>query len=175
MKGILYVRQTHYFLLLTLTLLLGGCGFHLRGYAPIPEPYQRIAIESKTPFGRYEQLLKRSLHDSGAHVLESNANYDLKLKIIDNKLQRTILAVGSDARVQEFRLTQTLLFQILDAQEQPLSDPIRLTETETYVFERDLLLGKEEEEALIREEIRKDLVAKMMYRLQGLLRTAHEG
>ncbi len=163
---------SHLALIGVFTLILcQGCGFSLRGFYPLPDAYQSVFVQSKEPYGRFEVLLRKALRQQKLSVADSADTADFSIHILKNLFQRNILAIGSDTRVQEFRLNHSVQFQVTDQAGNIILAPTTLTEKESYVFDRELVLGKDEEDTIIRRELRRELINAMIEHASAALTT----
>lgn len=166
----LFKKHTSFALLsLMAVLVCHGCGFSLRGFYPVPEAYQSVYVKSAEPYGRFEVLLRRALRQQNLNIAESGASADFSIDVLSNEFQRKVHAIGSDTRVQEFRLRHSVQFQVIDQEGNVILAPTMLTETESYVFDRELVLGKDEEDTMIRRELRRELINAMIERVSAAL------
>lgn len=145
------------FLCSTCLAFLSGCGFHLRGNIAIPDWAQLMYVQSNTPYGRFELLLKRALKTSGATLVQEEKAAVVTVQILNQQTDRKILTLGSDARVQDFQLTYTVTLQMLDNTQTVFLTPITLTQNRHYTFNKKEVLGKSEEETLLLSDMQKEL------------------
>ena len=149
-------------------VVLVGCGFHLRGTANIPDSLKTIYVQGvdlKRGLGRE---LKMALTRNGVDVVNDYQNGAAVLTILENKIERRVLSVGGDAKVSEYELFGTLKFSITDDQGQALTEPQQVQAIRDYQFDQDQVLGKDEEENVLREQVNQQLVQSILRRLSVL-------
>ena len=90
------------FILLLTTLLLGACGFHLRGQTEMPfNSLYLDTFNSKTPF---VTELRRSLEASKVKLATTAEQADVVLQVVFENSDKQILTLSGSGRVTEFRL-----------------------------------------------------------------------
>ena len=76
--------------------------------------------------------------------------------------------MGADGKVREFELLGVLSFEVRKADKTVLLKNQTITLTREFIFDPDDVLGKTEEEALLREDLTENLARLMIYRLQAI-------
>jgi LPS-assembly lipoprotein len=146
-------------------MTLVGCGFHLRGAADISDSLKTMRIEGiglQRDLGLY---LKRGLVSNGIVVVDGENTDTAVLKITNNKYDRRVLSVGSDAKVNEYELYREISFLVIDAKGNALGKEQQVAAQRDYQFGEDEVLGAEAEEALLRDQMNKQLVQTILRRL----------
>ena len=149
------------------SLLLGGCGFKLRGsqnfsfstLAVMPNPGGALAVE-----------LRRSLGDS-VRVLAPDEPLDkaqVVLDILQEQREKTVVGVSSSGQVREFQLRIRLKFRVRNAAGDELTPETELTQTRDMSFSETAVLAKEAEEVLLYRDMQSDLVQQLMRRLEAI-------
>jgi LPS-assembly lipoprotein len=142
---------------------LAGCGFHLRGPQPLVFSTVHIGASQHSQLGI---ALRRQVALSGTTKVEEDATRaEAKLQILANDSTREILSLTPGGRVREYELTQTIRFRLVDREGKELIPSTTLSARREYTFDDELILGKEQEEALLYEDMESDLVRQMMRRL----------
>jgi LPS-assembly lipoprotein len=98
---------------LTLPLFLSGCGFQLRGAAPLPFKSVFVAAQAAN-FQRNATAdrLRKLLAIAGVKVTNAPSEAEVILKLGAEKRIQTILALNSAGQVSEYRLELTLTYQV---------------------------------------------------------------
>lgn len=159
-------------LLLLVLLALGGCGFQLRGQAELPPELSRIFIQTRQPtravVSPLAQTLRRSLAANGVSVVESLDQADAVLRIIDEDLDRRTLASGPDGSAREYTLDYSVAYSLMGADEQVLLEPNRLTLTRDVLYNEVDVLGRDEGEDIVLNDMVNDAAYSIIRRLQTL-------
>jgi len=101
-------------------------------------------------------------------VVEESKDATAILQILKNSGSRRVLSVSSAGKVREYELYQTLEFKVSDTAGVELMAPQRLELTRAYLFDKEDVLGKSNEEEMLRRDLRRDLVRLVMLRLEAL-------
>lgn len=150
--------------LIGLTMLLGACGFHLRGLGDTSFALKEIDLSARNAYGDTVKELQRLLENSGVKVTKG-APYHLFLARED-ETQRTASYTGS-ARSAEYELTDVVSYEIRGANNLLLiSDKVEVQKV--YLHDENNLIGSAQEADQLRKEMRRDLVQQLSLRLQLL-------
>ncbi len=144
--------------------LAGGCGFRLRGPQPLDFATIHIGVSELTELGA---LLRRQVLTSGTTtVVEDPAKADVTLQILTAERGREILSLTGAGKVREYQLTLRIRFRLTDNKSvTDLIPPTNLLARREYTFDDSQILGKEQEEALLYNDMQNDLVQQIMRRL----------
>ncbi|MCL2589803.1 MAG: LPS assembly lipoprotein LptE [Betaproteobacteria bacterium] len=144
---------------------LAGCGFHLSGPRPLAFSTIHISASEYTSLGI---ALRRQVALSGSTKVEKDASRaEAKLQIIANDRSREILSLTPAGTVREYELTQTLRFRLIDHDGKELIPPSAISARRELTFSDELVLSKEQEEALLYDDMESDLVRQIMRRLSS--------
>jgi LPS-assembly lipoprotein len=159
------IRRLFSISLLGTVLVLAGCGFHLRGEAQLPTAMSYTAIEG---LGEYDPLriaLRRALHDNGVQVVSVGANPTATLTIVENRRERQIIPVDVTNKAQQYELVYIVVFKVkgkdIDVPEQ------RIRLTREYLFNPTNVLGRSDQERILYNDMQRDAVQLILYRLQA--------
>ena len=152
------------FLLVAVT----ACGFHLRGSANLPENLQTMYVQGVNMQQGLGLELKRGLTRNGVTVLSDYKEGSAVLTVLESKFERRVLSVGSDAKVSEYELHAIVSFKVSDGSGDVLADSQTVEAQRDYQFDQNQVLGKDEEERLLREQLNQQLVQSILRRLSVL-------
>lgn len=157
-------------LVMGLALLLGACGFQLRGTGTNQLTIKEIDLSARNAYGEIVTQLRQTLEGSGVRI-HSGAPYKLIL-VDENESQRSLSYTGASGSA-EYEMTTQLNYQIHGAHDLSLLDG-KLQVQKVYVHDGNNLMGSDQEMAQVRKEMRNQLVQNMMVRLQLLTPTQLE-
>jgi LPS-assembly lipoprotein len=158
-------RVVSHSIIAVLFMTLMGCGFHLRGAVDISDSLKTMRIEGvglQRDIGLY---LKRGLISNGIIVVEGESTDAAVLKVIENKFDRRVLSVGSNAKVNEYELHGAIVFMVIGADGSVLAEQQQVQAQRDYQFDEDEVLGRESEETLLRDQLNQQLVQSILRRL----------
>ncbi|CAK0740738.1 LPS-assembly lipoprotein LptE [Gammaproteobacteria bacterium] len=149
-------------------LMTTGCGFHLRGAGVKNLP--PIYIDGGNQGEGIRMKIERILHGSRNTVTASREQSKIVLQLTREDYQRRPLSISRQLLVQEYELIYTVDFQVNDFSGKPLSSPQSLTFTRDYSFsDTGQVLGKGNEEALLRQEMLQDASRQILAQIVTIL------
>jgi LPS-assembly lipoprotein len=153
------------FLLLMLVLMLGACGFHLRGAAQLP--FETIYVQ-----GGGDQMgpdLQRYLRSgTNVTVVQTPGEAQAVLQIMGEGREKRILSLTGGGRIGEFELFYRLSFRLHDGKGAELMPPQQMELKRSLSFSDVLVLAKEQEEAMLYRDMQSDAVQQVVRRLSTL-------
>jgi len=152
--------------LLTVVLItaLSACGFHLRGSVQLPPELVTINVQDAKPSTDIAPVLRTALRNAGVQI---SGSAPMLLQLNAEQYGKRVLSVDSVGRAQEYGLSYTVRFSLKgrDGAEVWLAEQ-SVTQTRDLRFDATAVLGTENEEALLKEEMRRDAVLQILRRLQ---------
>ena len=150
-----------------LSAMVTACGFQLRGVRPLLPELSVTYIRAEDPNGALVSALRRQLTASGARVTRRQEEATAVLEILQDHADRRVLSVGSTGKAREYELHHKLVFRLLDAAGKEILSRQELSLTREFVFDETDVLGKANEEGLVRNEIQQDLVRLILLQLES--------
>ena len=159
-----------------LMLLLGSCGYHLRGAYQLPPQMDTTVIRSSNMNGDLVRSLTRSLETTGINVVsEENMPRGMGaeqakvavLQIFNEKQSKRILSVDVNGRVREFELYYKISMDLSGADGFFVPEQT-LELSREFLFDPEDVLGKSDEEADLLRDMQHDMVRLIMLRLQAV-------
>jgi LPS-assembly lipoprotein len=152
------------------SLLLGACGFHLRGSEPLPAEMSVSYIHGTSEFDSLYDDFRTALESRGVRVTQDRGEATAVLNLLENNTDKNVLTVDLAGKVLEYRISQNIQFEVTAADGQPLVDQQSVTANRSFKFNRNDVLGKERESELIRKELQLDVVNLAMLRIVAAAR-----
>ena len=149
-------------LVMGLAVLLSACGFQLRGTGTTELAIKELDLSARDAYGETVTQLRQMLTSSGVKVY-NGAPY--KLILTDQQESQRILSYAGAGRTGEYQLSTVLNYDIRGQGNLPLlSDKIEVQKV--FIHDGNNLVGSDQEAADARKEMRRELVQRMMLRLQ---------
>ena len=148
-----------------MVLMLSSCGFHIRGMVDLPPWLNDIAIVSQGGNQDLDPMLRDRLQAYNIRVVSgpSLANYWL---IIQNEtFQQQITSVSSSTTPRQYQLIYTVLFKLQQSHGREVVPLSTVTVTRQITINSDRILGSDEEEAITKNEMRRDAILQIINRL----------
>jgi LPS-assembly lipoprotein len=154
-------------LVATAALLLSACGFRLQGRTPLPDVVKEPYLQTSDRQSEFVLSLERAMIVSGAHPVERKDRASVVVNILKDEVVRRTLSVSAQNQPDEYELTYTVRFSVL-AGDKELLPPTDVTNVRSFAFAEQLLLAKNHEEVILRQDMAHDLADMVMRRLARL-------
>lgn len=151
-------------LVMGLAVLLSACGFQLRGTGTTELAITELDLSARDAYGDTVKMLRDTLENSGVRIY-SGAPYKLILTR-EQQSQRSLSYAGA-GRSAEYELNNVLNYEIRGRNNLSLLED-KLQVQKVYLHDGNNITGSDQESSEVRVEMRRDLVQRMMLRLQQL-------
>ena len=149
--------------------LLSGCGFRLRGAGPGLDMPGRVFVDADRG-STIARDLTEALRARDFPIAANRDEADILLRLLDEGIDERVVSVQSTGRVSELELTHEVdlvVAESIDGQA-PVYDPQlpsnRVRVAREYTYDETEVLGKANEEATLRRELRAELVRQIVLR-----------
>lgn len=158
--------------ILLIGLLLSACGYHLRGEIDLPESMKAIYIEGASDALRDQ--FKKALMSSKAQVVDTRAAAGAVITISNEDTLKRALSLSSGGRANQYGLDYHLNYEVTDTNNKILvaSQPLEIRRE--YFNNQTLILGKDNEELVIRNEMYQQAVRTMINQIRFAFLKAKE-
>lgn len=149
-----------------LPLLLSACGFGLRGVnAPLqPMPFSSLYLQGKTGvMGNIRHILER---DGQVKLPAKAADAEAVLVVDSENYSKDILTINRSGKVNQYQLTYRITAHVNKKGAQ-FGPEMEVLVHRDFVYS-DQVLGKEQEEAFLKDDMVKDAAEQMARRLAYL-------
>ena len=160
-------RRTTLSGLIVMAALLAGCGFHLQGHTPLPPVVRAPYVEAPDRQSGFVQYLRHALLSNGAQLTPEKEKASAVVSILRDSVARRVLSVSATNQPNQYEVTYTVGFAVSAAGKE-LLPPQEISATRTYSFDERLLLAKNHEEEILRQDMARDLADMVMRRLASL-------
>jgi LPS-assembly lipoprotein len=145
---------------------LAACGFQLQGRTPLPKPLELSYVEAKDKQSEFVQGLRKALLAAGAQLTDEGKATAV-VHVLEDTATPRVLAVSSTDVPREYEITYTVRVSVTgDGRE--LLAPQEITVRRDYSFDEYVQLAKDNEDAILRAALARDLVGIVMRRLSRL-------
>jgi LPS-assembly lipoprotein len=151
-------------LVMGLAVLLSACGFQLRGTGTNELAIKELDLSARNAYGEVVTQLRQVLESSGVKVY-SGAPY--KLVLTDEQESQRILSYAGAGRTGEYQVSTVLNYDIRGESNLTLMSD-KLEVQKIFIHDGSNLVGSDQEANDARKETRRELVQRMMLRLQQL-------
>lgn len=149
-------------LVMGFAVLLSACGFQLRGTGTTELAIKELDVSARNAYGETVTQLRTVLESSGVKVY-TGAPY--KLVLVNEQESQRALSYASAGRASDNEVSTVLNFEIQGRDHLPLvSDKIQVQKVVSH--DGNNLVGSDSEVTQVRKEMRRELVQRMVLRLQ---------
>jgi LPS-assembly lipoprotein len=149
---------TQWFFVLV-TLLLSGCGFHMRGAPDLP--FKSIYLNLPDSSTLYAEL-SRNIRAGGTVIATDPKEADAVLNVLTDEREKKILTLNTFGRVREYALYQNFRFVVKDKNDGILVPPTDISLKREITYNEQQELSKQSEEVLIYREMQSDIVQRIL-------------
>lgn len=142
-------------------LLLAGCGFQLRGHAPLP--FATAYVESAADSILAERLRKH-LAQQGK-LAEHRDGAEAIIRLSGERRSKNILSLSGAGKVREYRLIHRVTLSAVDPQHGETLAPEDIQLTREFSYSDEQTLAKEAEEETLRKHMEDDALRQILRRL----------
>jgi len=154
-------------LLLALVLLLGACGFHLRGNANLPAGMQQVHLDAKGD-SYFKRQLTRALEVSGATVVDESGPGIAELRVPQARFSRESLTAGGYLRITEASVRYKVRFDVRDGDGAVLVPEQSIEMSREYSYDASNSVGNSAQVEALQHGLNDDMVQAIMFRLQAV-------
>lgn len=160
--------RIHHLLLLA-ALTLSACGFHLRGsQVATSASYSRLYIDSVAASNISAEVRSQlGVADKTITATSGEAEYTLRLE--NESVQRSVLTVSAvTGKVEEYQISVSVKMSVSDQKGESLLVDEGIRVVRDYAFDEDAVLGKFEEEQVLRKELIQRAASQIIRRLEAV-------
>lgn len=155
---------------LALLLPLAGCGFHLRNALVLPADVGPVAVTARDPYSPLGDSLARAMERAGATPATAGAEGATTLEVLSEKWNDLPLSIDTAGRAQEFSLRYAVVFRLRHADGTDIVPQQAVELSRDYIAPPADSIGRNSERELLVEEMRKDMSAAILRRIDAALR-----
>lgn len=158
---------TSSFLLLLLPILLGSCGFALRGSDAVSANFSELALNLEQPNSEFSRLLRRSLEVANVDTTSGMSTTTPTLNLSNEQVVSRPVTVNPRARAAQYEIRLSLQMSLV-LNGDFLIPQQSLMVQRNYFEDIANIAGNREEVEIITAEMRRDLVNQLMRRLEAV-------
>lgn len=153
--------------LLTVVLLLAGCGFRLQGRLVMPPVLSTMHLQAVDEQSDFTHALRRALKASGSRLVAGRTAEGATVRIVRDELTERVLSVDTRNIPTEFELTYRVEVEVrAGGQELMAVEPFELSRN--YSFDARKKLPKEQEKEILQEALARDMASVVIRVLSAL-------
>jgi LPS-assembly lipoprotein len=134
-------------------------------------PFASVFV-SATSASVVASALKRELTNSPAKLMTTAKDAEAQLNIVVDRRDRQILSLSGAGRVREYELKLLVRYQLVDAKGGVYIPTSEIQLSRILSYDDSLIIAKQQEEALLYQDMERDAVAQIMRRMAAIKRPA---
>ena|SRR5487761_2124617 len=147
-------------------LLLGGCGFQLRGAPQLA--FHKVYLNAVLEKSLDKEIRAALTNEAGVTLVTRPELADVVLTVSQLVKDKQILTLNAQGTVSQFTLLSRLNFRAADNAGNELMPPTNITISRLFNYNDVQILAKQSEETLLYRDMQHDLVQQMLRRLSSV-------
>jgi LPS-assembly lipoprotein len=148
---------------LMLIAALTSCGFHLR--QPAPLAFKSVYITGHTLIN---SPLRKAFIEQGIKIVTAAEEAELQLELLKEENEQRILSLSGTGVVREYELYYRVQYRTKLSADPIWALPLVMEVRRDYTYNDANLLAKQQEQKLLIESMRTDVVSGILRRLSAL-------
>ena len=157
-------RNARVSVVLVLILLCTACGFQLREDMDLPPEMARTRMVIDDEYSLLARRVRSLLEQSGTRFVASDVATAF-LEIPTNKVDITVLTIGDNANVREYRVSHTVKFRVTDASGRELIRWQTIRQARELSFDAQNILAISREQEYLKQDLAETLARMLVTRL----------
>ncbi|KTD16123.1 LPS-assembly lipoprotein LptE [Legionella jordanis] len=155
-------------LLIVSFALLSACGFHLRGMTDLPPWLNSVAIIIQNAHSDLGGFLKDQLQAYNIAVVDEPTRAKYWIIIEQDSYRQEITNVSSSTVPRQYLLIYDVQYSLTEAKGKVIAPSSHIMITRQVTINNDRILGSDAEEALRKNEMRRDAAQQILNRLSQI-------
>ncbi len=149
---------------IVLTVLLVSCGYHFRGQVNLPAEMKKVYVRngSSALVSGFSDVFR---YASGS-LARSQADAGIIVNVLNERMKRRAISLTGTGKANEFELHYVLDYQLLDGHGKMLVPTQTIDLYRNYFNQQQQVIGKANEERVIREEMYRQAVQTIIRKAQ---------
>jgi LPS-assembly lipoprotein len=154
-------------LLLSLVAVLNGCGWHLRGNAPLDAGIMPLRVATVDVHSDFYQELHRSLHAAGARTTDDATQAQAVVRVHGDDKGQRILTVSTRNTPEEYEVYYAIDYSVEMGGREVLARQ-RLELTASYSYDSNYVLAKQQEQLTMQQSLARELSGMVLRSLSAI-------
>ncbi len=156
---------------LVIALLLSACGYHLRGGLDLPENFKKVYLEGGS--SQLREAFNQTLKASAARLTSTPEQAGIIVRIVGENAKRRALSLSARGRSNEIELYYRLEYELPEPNNTADSHRQLVEIRREYFNDQQDIVAKDNEEAVIQNEMYQQAVSAIINRARFVLKHAN--
>ena len=155
---------------ISLNLLLLGCGFHLRGMSSATSNLGHVSIINQKVHTDVKQLLTELLRGSSVCVDDNPSLSNYWIILEEDALKQNVISISSSTNARQYQLVYTIKFKLENTTKNSKIEPDEqiVTVTRQVTLNSQRILGSSDEQNTLESEMRQEAVQLLFARITSI-------
>ena len=149
------------------SLMLGACGFQVRGPAEFPPGMSAIYIDTQDRYTPFYRAMATTIRETDTKLTDDPTRADTVIRVLRDDSGQRVLSVSARNVPLEYRVFYTIQYAVVVQGEQVLP-PQSVTRTLDYIYDENEVLGMAVQEQTLTEAIARDRVGLVTRRIASI-------
>lgn len=159
-----FTTKKRFGLLITLSIILNGCGFYLQTKTEVPAYLRTMTFYSTEPYGFLAREVKNNLINNDVTLVEDNDITVPTLRIKGSEINKVTASVYQDGKAAEYQLVLIVHAEVVIAKQGIY--PITVKIFRSFFDNPSAALAKNTEQTLIRQEMYRQAAEQLVRKLK---------
>lgn len=146
-------------------LFLSACGFHLRGMIDVPTWLERVSVVAPSDNRVLATLLENQFEGYKIKVVDDPSQAKYWLVINYSTVQQQIVSIGASTNSRQYQLKMITEFSLKTRASAVIKPAQKVVVMRQFTVNNDRILGSNDEESLLINEMQQDTVLQIINRL----------
>ena len=148
--------------------IAAGCGFHLRGPAPLSFQTLYSGFAPNSQLGAEFRSMLRDAPD--VRIVDRPQDAEVRLEVLHELREKEVVSFSSAGTPRQYQLRLRFAFRLVDASGAELIPVTELLQRREVTTTDVQLVAKEQEDVLVYREMQTDMVQQLLRRLAAVRR-----
>jgi len=156
-------KKMHLYKVLILLIsmsILNACGFHLRSAVDLPEAMKKIYLQDAS--AKLQGAFKKSIRSSKGELVANPQQAGIIVNILEEEIDRRSISLSSRGKSTEYEINYYLTYELRDSEDKLLIPEQTIEIIKDYYDNQVDVIAKDIEGNLIRDEIYREAVRRMI-------------
>jgi LPS-assembly lipoprotein len=153
-----------------LVIAASACGFHLRSAVQLPEGMHSVYAQGFAPDSRFPAYLSQNLKQSDATLTQNRKEAGVVLNALNEQFNRREVSLSETGKANTYELSYILTYDLQDPAGEVILPQQTITVIRDYFNPQINVIGKSEEEGVIRKEMYQEAVRNLLRNVEVSLR-----